>query len=39
MKHYPIFQRSAQDRVAIKDSGYPWAALSFSPPWAFSKGL
>ncbi len=39
MKHYLIFQRSAQDRVAIKDSGYPWAALLFSPLWAFSKGL
>ena len=39
MKHYQIFQRSWQDRVAIKDSGYPWAALLFSPLWAFSKGL
>ena len=39
MKHYLIFQRGAQNRVAVKDSGYPWAALLFSPLWAFSKGL
>lgn len=39
MKHYSIFERSAQDRVAVKDSGYPWAALLFSPLWAISKGL
>jgi hypothetical protein len=28
-----------QDRKALKDSGYPWAALLFAPLWAFSKGL
>ncbi len=39
MGHYLVFQRSAQDREVFKDSGYPWAALLFSPLWAFSKGL
>jgi hypothetical protein len=39
MRHYLVFQRSAQDRKVLKDSGYPWAALLFSPLWAFSKGL
>ena len=39
MGHYPVFQRSAQDRKVLKDSGYPWAALLFAPLWAFSKGL
>ena len=39
MGHYLVFQRSAQDRKALKDSGYPWAALVFAPLWAFSKGL
>jgi hypothetical protein len=39
MGHYVVFQRSAQDRKVFKDSGYPWAALLFSPLWAFSKGL
>ena len=39
MEHYLVFQRSAQDRKVLKDSGYPWAALLFSPLWAFSKGL
>lgn len=39
MKHYLIFERNAQDRVAVKDSGYPWAALLFPPLWAFSNGL
>jgi hypothetical protein len=36
---YVVFERSAQDRKALKDSGYPWAVLSFAPLWAFSKGL
>jgi hypothetical protein len=39
MKHYLIFEPSALDRVALKDSGYPWAALFFCPLWAFGKGL
>ena len=39
MRHYLVFQRSAQDRKVLKDSGYPWAALLFSPLWAFRKGL
>ena len=39
MRHYLVFQRSAQDRKVLEDSGYPWAALLFSPLWAFSKGL
>jgi len=39
MAHYSVYQRSAQDRKVLKDSGYPWAALLFSPLWAFSKGL
>ena len=39
MRHYMVFQRSAQDRKVLKDSGYPWATLLFSPLWAFSKGL
>jgi hypothetical protein len=39
MGHYLVFQRSAQERKAIKDPGYPWATLLFAPLWAFSKGL
>ena len=39
MGRYSVFQRSAQDREVLKDSGYPWAALLFAPLWAFSKGL
>ena len=39
MGHCLIFQRNAKDRKALKDSGYPWAALLFAPLWAFSKGL
>jgi hypothetical protein len=39
MRRYLVFQRSAQDRKVLEDSGYPWAALVFSPLWAFSKGL
>lgn len=39
MRHYLVFQRSAQDRKVLNDSGYPWAALLLSPLWAFSKGL
>jgi hypothetical protein len=39
MKQFQVFQRNAQDRVAIKISGYPWAALLFPPLWAIRKGL
>ena len=39
MRHYLVFRRSEQDRKVLKDSGYPWAALLFSPLWAFRKGL
>jgi hypothetical protein len=39
MGHYLVFERSAQGREVVRDSGYPWAALFFSPLWAFSKGL
>ena len=39
MAHYCVFQRGAQDRKVLEDSGYPWAALAFSPLWAFSHGL
>ena len=39
MGHYLVFQRGVQDREVLNDSGYPWAALLFSPLWAFSKGL
>lgn len=39
MKHYSVFQRSAQERKVLKDSGYPWTALLFAPLWALGKGL
>jgi hypothetical protein len=39
MGHYLVFERNAQDRKALEDSGYPWAALVFAPLWAFRKGL
>jgi hypothetical protein len=39
MGHYLVFHRSAQDRKVLNDSGYPCAALLFSPLWALSKGL
>ena len=39
MGHYLVFERGAQDRKVLKNSGYPWDALLFAPLWAFSKGL
>jgi hypothetical protein len=39
MGHYLVFQGNTKDRKALEDSGYPWAALLFSPLWAFSQGL
>jgi hypothetical protein len=39
MGHYLVFERGAQDRKVLKNSGYPWDALLFAPLWAFRKGL
>lgn len=39
MGHYSVYQRSAEDRKVLMDSGYPWAALVFAPLWAFRQGL
>lgn len=39
MRHYLVFRRSPQEHKVLETSGYPWAALVFSPLWAFSKGL
>jgi len=39
MGHYLVFERSAQDRKVLKNSGYPWDALLFAPFWAFRNGL
>jgi len=39
MGHYLVFERNAEDRRVVKDSGYPWGALFFAPLWAFRNGL